>query len=155
MKPRYPPGWERNDLLVRKLPSGCATTPSPPPPPHTHTRVAPWIGTAKTRRLIKGRTNSGPRTVLPIRKRSGKSCYSLTQTFILKLCKVYGIIICEHAYNEYYWQTLTTNISKNHSSEGGQQVIHILMYIERVRAYKRNFRIAAISMQKCKYLYLV
>ena len=41
------------------------------------------------------------------------------QTFILKLCKVYGIIIYEHAYNEYYWQTLTTNISKNHSSEGG------------------------------------
>ena len=33
---------------------------------------------------------------------------------------------------------ISTNINKNHSSDGGQQVIHILMYIERVRAYKKN-----------------
>jgi hypothetical protein len=33
---------------------------------------------------------------------------------------------------------ISTNINKNHSSDRGQQVMHILMYVERVRAYKKN-----------------
>ncbi len=36
-------------------------------------------------------------------------------------------------------KNISTNINKNHSSDRGQQMIHIiLMYVERVRVYKKN-----------------
>ena len=50
---------------------------------------------------------------------------------------------------------ISTNINKNHSSDRGQQVMHILMYVEQVRAYKENIAHATTSMRKCTYLYLV